>query len=373
VVVIGDDPVVERAPVVDLWLRAARRAGAEVVTIGPHGDVPAEPGTGAAACQALATESSELGKRLRDSDRAVLVWSGPGGQGGAHLAALAGELGLADKPDCGAFHLPATPNGRGVADAWSAAADGDEANPEPIGLLVVSGDEAATDPNVRALARDAEKVLAIGMYRTPLRGWTDLVLPGTSYLERDGTTVNLEGRLQRLRRAVIPPCPDELAWLSRLAARFDVELSPYASMVFGELSAICYDSLEYGRVGERAPLPARAEPQAAAEPVQKEPKRQRLTGRGLKLVAYRPLFSGPEVERVPELQFQRPGAEVEVSADDADRRGIATGDQVVVSSNGGLRPLVARARVNKSLMKGVARIPADYAHDLAARVEVRKP
>jgi NADH-quinone oxidoreductase subunit G len=209
------------------------------------------------------------------------------------------------------------------------------------------------------------------MYRTPLRGWTDLVLPGTSYLERDGTTVNLEGRLQRLRRAVIPPCPDELAWLSRLAARFDVELSPYASMVFGELSSICYDSLEYGRVGERAPLPGRVEPQAAAEPVQKEPKRQRMTGKGLKLVAYRPLFSGPEVERVPELQFQRPGAEVEVSSDDADRRGIATGDPVVVTSNG--TSLTLRARVNNKLLKGVARIPADHAQNLAARVEVRKP
>ena len=32
IVVLGDDPVVERAPIVDLWLRAARRAGADVVT-----------------------------------------------------------------------------------------------------------------------------------------------------------------------------------------------------------------------------------------------------------------------------------------------------------------------------------------------------
>src|SRR4030095_13862364 len=31
VVVLGDDPVVERAPIVDLWLKAARRAGAEIV------------------------------------------------------------------------------------------------------------------------------------------------------------------------------------------------------------------------------------------------------------------------------------------------------------------------------------------------------
>jgi NADH-quinone oxidoreductase subunit G len=370
VVVIGDDPVVERAPIVDLWLRAARRAGAEVTTIGPHGDVPAEPGTGAAACKALATPSSELGKRLRESDRAVLVWSGPGGQGGTHLAQAARELGFADKPGCAAFHLPATPNGRGVADAWAASSDGEDANPEPIGLLVVSGDEAAADPNVRALARDAEKVLAIGMFRRPLRGWVDLVLPGTSYLERDGTTINLEGRLQRLRRAVIPPCPDELAWLSRLAERFDVELSPYPSVVFAELSEICYDGLEYGRVGEHAALPARpAEP--AEEPVQREPKPERLTGKGLKLVAYRPLFSGPDVERVPELQFQRPGAEVEVSADDADRRGIVTGDPVDVTSNG--TSVQLRARVNKKLLKGVVRIPTDYAVGLANRVEVRKP
>ena len=115
-------------------------------------------------------------------------------------------------------------------------------------------------PPTRTSARspqDAEKVLAIGMFRRPLRGWTDLVLPGTSYLERDGTMINLEGRLQRLRRAVIPPCPDELAWLSRLAERFGVEVSPHPSLVFGELSEICYDGLAYGRVGERAPLPPR--------------------------------------------------------------------------------------------------------------------
>ena len=34
--------------------------------------------------------------------------------------------------------------------------------------------------------------------------------------------MNLEGRLQRLRRAVIPPCPDELAWIAKLAERFGV-------------------------------------------------------------------------------------------------------------------------------------------------------
>ena len=48
------------------------------------------------------------------------------------------------------------PNGRGVAEAWAAAADADETEPNPIGLLIVSGDEAAADPSVRALAELAD-------------------------------------------------------------------------------------------------------------------------------------------------------------------------------------------------------------------------
>ena len=85
---------------------------------------------------------------------------------------------------------------------------------------------------MRALAEHADVVIGIGMFEERFRGFCDLVLPGTSYLERDGTTVNLEGRLQRQRRAVIAPCPDELAWIAKLAERFGVELSPHASLVF---------------------------------------------------------------------------------------------------------------------------------------------
>ena len=54
----------------------------------------------------------------------------------------------------------------------------------------------------------------------------------------------------------------------------------------------------------------------------------------LRLHRYRPLFSGPAVERVPELDFQRPAAEVELAAADAAKRGLASGDQVLVRSNG---------------------------------------
>jgi len=355
VVVLGDDPVAQRAPVVELWIKAARRAGAAIE----------HTGDALESCRRLADKRNPLGRRLRESERAILVWSGEEGAGGAHVAALARELGFADRPGSGAFHLPCTPNGRGIGDAWAAASDDEGSNPEPIGLLFVSGDEAAADPNVRALAERAERVIVTAMFQGLAVGWADLMLPGTSYLERDGTYVNLEGRLQRLRRSVIPPAPDELAWISRLAARFGVEVSPHASAVFAEVSRRIYDGLPFGEVGEEAALRTRSEAPSPALP--KEPSAE---GTGLRLVRYRPLFSGPAVERVPELQFQRPGPEVEVSPADAAHRGIENGETVRVQHNG--TSVELRARITKGLREGIVRIPAEHAGELGGQVEVAK-
>jgi anaerobic selenocysteine-containing dehydrogenase len=91
----------------------------------------------------------------------------------------------------------------------------------------------------------------------------------------------------------------------------------------------------------------------------------------LRLVRYRPLFAGPFVDRVDELAFQRPPAELELSAADAARRTIATGDTVVVKSNG--TSVELRARVNRKLVEGVARVPDEHAADLHLLVEVVKP
>ncbi|MGZ4354253.1 MAG: molybdopterin-dependent oxidoreductase, partial [Gaiellaceae bacterium] len=358
VVVVGDEPVAERAPVVDLWLRAARRNGAEIVTLGPAPEGAAE------VCRTL--PGSELGGRLREAERAIVIWSGDGPT--ECLAALAAELGLGDRPGSGAFYLPRTPNGRGIVDAWAAAADAEEAAAGSIGLLVVSGDEAASDPSVRALAEKADAVIAIAMFSEPLRGWVDLVLPATSYLERDGTTMNLEGRLQRQRRTVMAPCPDETAWIAKLGERFGVEISPYPSLLFEELAATCYPGISYESIGEQAPLPART----AASPVQAPApaKAASPTLGGLRLLRYTPLFSGPAVERVPELQFQRPAAEVELSRQDAKRLGISAGDAVRVSHNG--TSVELRAHLSRALSAGVVRIAREHAGELELQVEVKR-
>ncbi|HZQ66302.1 MAG TPA: molybdopterin-dependent oxidoreductase [Gaiellaceae bacterium] len=342
VVVAGDDQVEERAPVVALWLKAARRRGAEIVTVGASGSIPCAPG---AAAEAVRTR---LADRIRSAERAVLVWSGPGGAGGATVAELARELGAST-----AFSLPATPNGRAVAEAWAAAGEGEPQQPDEVGVLLISGEEAVADPAVRALAERARAVIAITMFADPVRGWVDLVLPGTSYLERDGTIVNLEGRPQRLRRAVIPPAPDEIASIAKLAERFGVDIDPHARAVPAE---------------ERASLPPRVE--AAELPPAEPPAKRDRTARGgpLKLVRYRPLFSGPGVERVQELQFQRPERTIELSPHDARIRNIATGDQVVVRSNGTAVPM--EARVNKHLVEGAVRAAEEHVRELDEAVEV---
>jgi NADH-quinone oxidoreductase subunit G len=375
VVVVGDDPVAERAPIVDLWIKEARRRGGEVVVCSPTGSIQTAPGEAAAFCRRLGDARSTLGRRLRNSERAVLVWSGPGGGGGARIAELAHTLGFEGKPGCGAFYLPATANGRGVAMAWAVAADAEEANPEPIRLLVVSGDEAAADPSVRALAEQAERVIALTMFHELAAGWADLVLPATGALERDGTTMNLEGRVQRLRRAALPPCPDELAWISRLAARFGVELPPHAAGVYDALAEHVFRDLTLDDLGLRAPLPPRrayVPPEPATTPAAQPPVAppdEHFVGE-LRLQRYRPLFSGPAVERVPELRFLRPERVIELAPEDAERRSIATGDPVSVRSNG--TSVELRAEVSKRLAAGVARVADEHAGELHPAVEVVK-
>ena len=155
--------------------------------------------------------------------------------------------------------------------------------------------------------------------------------------------------------------------LARLAQRFGVELSPYPALVFDEVSAIAYGGLPFGEVGEQAALLPRV-PGGPVPVPGTETRPQETGGAGLRLVTYRPLFSGPAVERVPELQFQRPGPEVELSRDDAQRLGISNGQTVTVRSNGTSREL--RARLNRELSAGIVRIPDEHAGDLEGRVEI---
>jgi NADH-quinone oxidoreductase subunit G len=358
--VLGDDPVVERAPVVDLWLRAARRAGAEIVTLNAAGSVQVAPGSAPRICTALRERKSvpkELqatAKALGKAGRIALIWSGDDSTGGRHVGALANELREGQKAEVAAYALPRTPNGRGVAAAWRSLGESRSDPPVDgeIGALIVSGDEAAYDPRVLGLAEHARFVLVWSMFQSELTGWAHLVLPGTSYLEREGTIVNLEGRPQRLRRAVVPNGHDELEWLARLGERLGVAIDPWAAPTAAEHAELPpADAFAWSHPDPETPTGRTAEP-------------------GLELVRYRALFSGGAVERVPQLQFQRPAPEIELAHEDAQTRGIEPGETVLVASNGTSREL--RATASRRLRTGVVRIAEEHAAGLEDRVQVSR-
>ena len=357
--VLGDDPVVERAPIVDLWLRAARRAGGEVIAVNPAGDVQVAAGSAPQVCAALREggkapkELRETVKRIQGAKRVAIVWSDDDPSGGRHVGALASDLHEGRDAEVAVYVLPRTPNGRGVADAWYALGEERLEPPEgELGALIISGDEAGYDPRVAELAARARFVLTTAMFQSDLTAWSHIVLPGTSYLEREGTMVNLEGRPQRLRRAVVPNGLDELEWLSRLAERFGIAIDPWATPSPAEQAAL-------------PPGDEYAWTQPDAEAATGKP-----AGPGLELVRYRSLFSGAAVERIPQLQFQRPAPEVELAYEDAATREIGPGAAVRVSSNGTSREL--RATVSRKLRPGVVRIASEHAEGLTDRVQVEK-
>jgi NADH-quinone oxidoreductase subunit G len=357
--VLGDEPVVDRAPIVDLWLRAARRAGAEVVTVNPAGTIAVTPGSAPDVCADLLRDAPpgelrELSVRLRDAGRVALVWSGDDHDSGRRAAALAASLELGE--GSGLYVLPRTPNGRGVAAAWRSVGAGRGEEPsgdEEVGALWISGDEALYDPRVARLAERARFVVATSMFMGEHTLAADVVVPGTSYLERDGTVVNLEGRPQRQRRAIDPPFRDELEFLALVGERLGLPIAPWPAEA---------------PPAERAPLPERIELATAPEPAPAAARNG--AGPGFQVARYRALFSGPGVARVEPLAFQRPLAEVELSTDDARSLGVATGDPVSVRSNGTSREL--RARVHRRLRAGVVRLASEHAAGLGERVEVRK-
>jgi anaerobic selenocysteine-containing dehydrogenase len=85
-------------------------------------------------------------------------------------------------------------------------------------------------------------------------------------------------------------------------------------------------------------------------------------------VSYKPLFSGPAVERVPELQFQRPQAEVTLPRTYARAKGISNGDLVTLSSNG--TSIELRASLSNDVRDGVALVADEHSQGLSGSVSL---
>lgn len=93
--------------------------------------------------------------------------------------------------------------GMKIPDMWDAALDG-----RLKSLWIIGYDVAQTDPNlkkVRKALSQLEFLVVQDLFVSQTAKFAHLLLPGASFLEKDGTFTNLERRIQRIRKAVEPP------------------------------------------------------------------------------------------------------------------------------------------------------------------------
>jgi NADH-quinone oxidoreductase subunit G len=368
IVVAGAVDLVHRAPILELRIRRAVQRGARVVTVGPGATrldtlrgashVSAAPGTAHAALSRAAAEGGELAGAL--GERSVVIWNG---RMSRPVAAVLGHL--AHSAGCRILPTPQAPNELGCQAAGLGTHTPEQAL-EAVeagtvrAVVLLGADPVGTWPGGnrwRALMERAFFALQVSPFQTGSSGWATTIVPSAMPLEKEGTFTNLEGLVQRLRPAVSPPpgVLDGITFASELARRLGLEVPDQASTAFRDMSErrAAFAGLSWHGIGEqgaRTPAaPAGASAPAAPQIGGGEPG-------GIVVVGYRQLMSGPSVDHAPVLHFQRRTG-IEISHDDAQRIGVATGDRVEVRFGDQTR--TGAAVVQRRLRAGVVRLAAD--------------
>ena len=239
------------APLLNTRVRkAVRKGGARVFAVGPQVDLTYPVtwlGEGLDALADLPDEARELFGRAERP--VVLLGAGglaAGGQGAAQAAAA--SLGVV-KDGWNGFGVVHTSASRMGGLVLGYAADGGmgavaEASPKVVLLL------GADEFDARARFPDAT-ILYLGHHGDAGAHAADIVLPGAAYTEKDGTYVNVEGRVQRTEKAIFAPgdAREDWAVLRALSDVVDHRL-PFDSWPQCHAAMVAAHP-ELGREGER--------------------------------------------------------------------------------------------------------------------------
>ena len=420
VLLVGADPL-HAMPILDLRLRkAVRHSGLRLVIASERPtalDGGAEetarylPGESADFLARLAAElgpgPSEGGdfERLAGELRpgkTLVIWGEDLGRGPGAEAALASLLRICEALECsaesgGAFSVPTGSNARGVREVGCLPGFGPGfattdrgrdlerikdglRDGELDGVILVHADpirELEDGPGWAEALRRARTVVAISNFDDESTKAADVVLPAEAYAEKEGTVTHPDGRLQRLRPSVPRPGLVRPMWqvLAELIAiigdETGIESAPDA------LAAIAnevpfYAGLtpgEIGGTGVRWQTREAASQFGAAAPAGRSSlvdRHSENTNGGLRLGTYRDLWAGEIAERNPALRFLVPQQKVELAPADADRLGVADGDEVEVRSNGS--SVRARVALRERMRPGAAFLIAGTGEQNANRL-----
>ena len=254
------------APLVNVRIRKAVKRGAKVFVVGPHWDTtyPAEfLGTDLGVLNDLPGNVSEA---FRGADRSAVIVGG-GALKGAHGKALA--LATDFGADFNVLHFSAARMGGLMLGFAQKGGMADIVKAKPKLVISLGADEMNFE-----LFADALKVY-IGHHGDKGAHAADIILPGASYAEKDGTYVNTEGRVQFAEKAVFAPGDAREDWtiLRALADVLGVEVgfdsfSQLQAAMIKEVPSLGEEGLvDFGEL-PKADGAAKAEGTMSAYPVQ---------------------------------------------------------------------------------------------------------
>ena len=226
------------APLVNVRIRKAVKRGAKVFVVGPHWETtyPAEfLGNDLGVLNSLPKEVSDV---FTKAERPAVIVGGAALKGAHGRAlALASEWGAAFN----VLHFSAARMGGLMLGFAQKGGIADLAKASPKVLLALGADEMDFEPFA-----DSLKVY-IGHHGDRGAHAADIILPGASYAEKDGTYVNTEGRVQFAEKAVFAPGDAREDWtiLRALADALKVD--------------VCFDSFDQLQSAMIAAVPALGE------------------------------------------------------------------------------------------------------------------
>ena len=291
------------------------------------------------------------------------------------VAAATYNLALATGNGGGVTFIPEGANGRGAerlgvvpgqnglpaGEMIAAAAAG------TIKCLYLVGENILETHPDRAQAEqalaNAELVVVHELFETATAKAADVVLPGLSFAERDGTLTNVEGRIQRLGVAVAPEDGGLADWriLTDLSGHFDTPLG-YSSAA--EITLDAFEDVITPAMMRRAAFPSEGvllpASEADGEPgtmaVPDSDSAAAAPGEGLRLLTDSELVGHETlIEMTPQLLATAPQPLVDINRTDAARLGIGNGQTVRLRTERG--SVTRQARVSGRVPAGVVYTP----------------
>ncbi|MCG3222752.1 MAG: formate dehydrogenase subunit alpha [Candidatus Heimdallarchaeota archaeon] len=247
------------------------------------------------------------------------------------------------------------------------------------GIYVMGENPAMSDPNLNHVREALDKVeflVVQDIFLTETAKYADVVLPGVSFAEKDGTFTNTERRVQRVRKAIEPKDNRMQDWkiIEEMLHRFGLDTSyETPSDIMDEIATITpiYAGITYDRIDEiglqwpctdenhpgtkilHAEEFTRGKGKIHAikylEPAELPDKEYPLiltTGRNL----YH-FHTGEMTRRVESIHKRKPIERSQINVKDAQKLGIKEGDEIFIESRRGKISTVAN--VTDRIQEGV--------------------